>query len=137
MRLLKIAGITTLLFVGFLIVVLVAGDPQDTGSTAEPAQATSEPPSNATRAQVFVQLIKKNLRNPDSFRADTILVTEAGAVCATYRAEDAMGGMSREQAVWSADQKQTLGSSDAGFDALWNAECAGKTGVDTAAIFQR
>jgi hypothetical protein len=121
----------------FIVVAWVAGTVAPPDETSAPASTGPQSTDKATRAQVFVGVIKKSLRNPASFDPIQVLVTDAGAVCVEYGAENGFGGMAIEKAVMNAAQSKAANSSESGFQAIWNAECAGKTGLDTTAIFKR
>lgn len=133
------AGLLALVGI-FMVVGMITNDystPSSASTTSAKAKADDGSTEKSTRAQTLVLLIRKTLRNPDSFKAESVLVTDALSVCATYRAENGFGGMNREQAVMSADKTKALNSNERGFTALWNAECAGKTGLETKYIFPR
>lgn len=85
-------------------------------------------------AQVGAKTLKSSMRDPDSFKLETALVMENGSVCYEYRARNGFGGMNRGQAVLQASGKKIVfkSSEEAGFNSLWNRECANKSGEDVA-----
>lgn len=124
----------------FFVVIMVAGiirGPSDTSAAAPEKPAESQSNEKGTRAQTLMYVVKKSLRNPDSMKVESVIVTEALAVCATYRAQNGFGGMNVEQAVMSADQTQAMMTGQPGFATLWSRECAGKPGLETKYLFPR
>ena len=73
--------------------------------------------------------LRDAMRNPDSFKLTQALIMGDGAVCYDYRAQNGFGGMNAEKAVLAPDGRFATTGSD-GFHALWNKECADKTGLD-------
>jgi hypothetical protein len=129
---------TAVVIIGAVFVItMVVGNMSQTDAPAKPAASADDSASRekSVRSQTLVLGIKKSLRNPDSFEAESVLVTEAGAVCAVYRAENGFGGISIEKAVMNAAQTKMIGSNDAGFADLWNRECAGQTGLETKYLY--
>jgi hypothetical protein len=69
--------------------------------------------------------VKDRLRNPDSLVIESAFVMfSTDAVCLTYRAENAFGGMNREVAVFVVDKKIAAVGDDSKTIAVWNRECA-------------
>jgi hypothetical protein len=124
--------------VGLMILSSMSG-PSDYSAPSQPAKTSTDGRSTekSVRAQTLVLLIKKAARNPDSVKIESIIVTDDGSTCATYRAQNGFGGMNREQAVLSADQQSVKNTSSPGFQSLWNAECANKSGLDATVLFNR
>lgn len=138
-------GCGSIIAIGFVTVAVITvvsaviDPPPDRDYSKEATKvASSEAPEDdkTTRSQAVVQLLKKSLRNPDSFEAESVLVTDAGAVCVVYRAQNGFGGISLERAVVSADLKKAAGSNEKGFSSLWNRECANKTGLETKYLYR-
>ena len=85
------------------------------------------------RAAAGAVLLKKAMRDPDSFKLESALVIDgSGAVCYNYRAKNGFGGVDRGHAVLSTDGKRFKTDDMDGFTTLWNKECANKSGSETA-----
>lgn len=100
---------------------------------AAPKQKSAEElrrDQNLERAVTLAEGLKTRMRNPDSFKLEQVLVMEADALCVTYRAQNGFGGMNREQAVLSGDNKNFVSSTADGFPKAWRQHCAEKTGED-------
>lgn len=82
------------------------------------------------RAAMGAMALKKNMRNPDMFKLSSIIEMSTKALCFEYRAQNGFGGMNVERAVLAPDDKSFLNSSAPGFDRLWSAWCANKTGSE-------
>lgn len=79
------------------------------------------------------KLLKKSMRNPDSFKLESALVIDkSGAVCYEYHGQNGFGGMDVGHAVIAGDGKQFLTNDMDGFVSLWNRECANKPGQEVA-----
>ena len=124
--------------VGLMILSSMSG-PSDYSAPSQPVKTNADGQSTekSVRAQTLVLLIKKAARNPDSVKIESIIVTDDGSTCATYRAQNGFGGINREQAVLSADQQSVKNTSSPGFQGLWDAECANKSGLDATVLFNR
>lgn len=84
-------------------------------------------------ALVGAGLLKKAMRDPDSFKLEQALVMDqTQAVCYSYRARNGFGGYNRGQAVLSPDLKSFKTSEQAGFRPLWDKWCGNNQGVDVA-----
>jgi hypothetical protein len=123
-------------FFGVVIVVAFVG--AITGSnngTSQPAPSPAEQAANqkdeATfqRAVMGVKQLRSSMRNPDSFKLGQSLIMNDGAVCYDYRAQNGFGGMNVGHAVLAPNGQFKSGESS-GFSALWNKECAKKSGTD-------
>ena len=89
------------------------------------------------RAVFGARVLKESMRDPDSFNLETAIVVEGtGAVCYEYRAKNGFGGTNYGRAVISADGSKFLTNTMEGFALWWNAECANKKGVDSAAALR-
>jgi len=85
------------------------------------------------RASSGAIILKKSMRDPDSFKLESALVINGtGAVCYDYRAKNGFGGTNVGHAVLSADGKQFRTSEMDGFTKIWNKECANKSGTEAA-----
>jgi hypothetical protein len=76
---------------------------------------------------IGVAELRREMRDPDSFRVNRVLVMGAGkkaAVCYEYQARNGFGGMN--QATTVLTPTGILSSSDE----TWNKYCGGKTGRD-------
>lgn len=107
--------------------------PSDTPQAHIDHAATTKQDAAVSRAAAGAKLLKKSMRDPDSFKLDSALVINGtGAVCYEYHARNGFGGVNAGQAALSGDSKQFLTSEQAGFSALWNRVCAGQSGQETA-----
>jgi len=86
----------------------------------------------AARAQVGARILKRAMRDPDSFKLDSALVmTGSNAVCYDYRAKNGFGGYNVGHAVLAPDG--TFETNEmSGFSSLWKKHCAGKRGTEEA-----
>ncbi len=78
-------------------------------------------------------LLRKSMRDPDSFKISSALVIGEGneiAVCYEYRSRNGFGGMNQSSAVVTNDA--FINEGDVGFYSLWNKKCAGKIGTNFA-----
>jgi hypothetical protein len=83
------------------------------------------------RATVGAVVLKKSMRDPESFKLESALVIDGSrAVCYDYRAKNGFGGTNVGQAVLAGDGTTFKTSEMAGFTRLWNKECASKTGTE-------
>lgn len=92
--------------------------------------------SGIARAQVGAMMLKKAMRDPESFKLESALVIDGtNAVCYEYRARNGFGGMNVGNAVLASDGKRFLTSEQdrSAFSKLWNKECANKQGEEYAA----
>lgn len=92
------------------------------------------------RAVAGAAVLKKAMRNPDSFKLESALVIDrSGAVCYDYRAQNGFGGISVGHAVLAPDGKRFLISENDGgvFTRLWNKECANKRGTESGALIRQ
>lgn len=104
-----------------------------------PAQIEIEKKKDAAleKAIVGAQALKKSTRDASSFNLESaLLVNGTGAVCYDYRAKNGFGGINVGHAVLSADGKKFKTNEEEGFAALWNKECAKKSGSDVAAAIR-
>lgn len=137
-------GLLGWLFVIFIfapMVWIMASPAPETVSAAAPAVSPEEAARRAAesaadkarsiRAAAGAVAIKKAARNPDSVVLESAFHTVDGAVCYRYRAQNGFGGMNRAEAVLRKNDRM-VGSGEAGFEAAWNAECAGKDGYQYA-----
>lgn len=82
-------------------------------------------------ATIGAQLLKKNMRDPDSFYLESAFITDIGAVCYEYRSRNGFGGMNREHAIITI-KREFSNTGMPGFADLWNRECADKYGTEAA-----
>jgi len=73
-------------------------------------------------------LLRKSMRDPESFEVVSVLLMPADAICYEYRATNGFGGKSVELAVW--DGKAFHSQSEAGFTRAYNRTCGDKLGTD-------
>jgi hypothetical protein len=90
-----------------------------------------------TRGVAGSGVLKKNMRNPQSFSLSSAIVIDGtGAACYEYRSQNGFGGMNQGRAALSADGKAFLTSEMPGFSKLWNKECANKSGQSIKAAIE-
>jgi hypothetical protein len=85
-------------------------------------------------------MLKKSMRNPDSFKLDSVFMIDGQtALCYEYRAQNGFGGVNAAKAVIDINNNQIKTSepySDA-FVRAWNKVCAGKSSRDLSAAVKR
>lgn len=144
----KPMGCGTLIAVIFVGSIVIAGLPGpsktvDTPSAEATTKKKEETPEQKAerekkdaavqRATAGAVVLKKAMRDPDSFKLESALVIDGtGAVCYEYRAKNGFGGTNVGKAVLASDGKTFRTNQNDGFSRLWNKECAGKTGIDAA-----
>jgi hypothetical protein len=102
-------------------------------STPEQIAAKKKQDEGIARAQAGAVMLKRAMRDPDSFKlAQALVINGTGAVCYEYRARNGFGGMNVGHAVIAPDGKSFKTENDTGFHPLWNKECANKEGLDAA-----
>lgn len=106
--------------------LIVGGALKPLPSAPSPALIPEKAPDDKRiDAAIFgAAAIKRSLRNPASFQLMSANVTQAGAVCYQFRAQNGFGGLNVLRAV--RVRSITLTSEMDGFARLWNRECAGK-----------
>jgi hypothetical protein len=82
------------------------------------------------RRRFSKSLLKKAMRNPDSFKVSSALVMETDTACYEYRSQNGFGGMDVGRAVLTKNAFKT--NENSGFTTLWNKECAHKIGEELA-----
>lgn len=107
--------------------------PAPRAMTSEELAAKKKEDAVVQRAAAGAVLLKKAMRDPDSFKLESALVINgSGAVCYNYRAKNGFGGVNPGHAVLSSDGKKFKTDEMDGFATLWNRECAKKSGAETA-----
>lgn len=107
--------------------------PAPPAPTPEQAATKKKQDEALARAQAGAAMLKKAMRDPDSFKLSQALVIDgSGAVCYEYRARNGFGGMNVGYAVISSDGTAFKTENDSGFRKLWQKECANKKGEDIA-----
>jgi hypothetical protein len=82
-------------------------------------------------ALVGAGMLKKGMRDPDSFKLRQVLVMDkTNAVCYDYNARNGFGGYNQGQAVLSPDLKTFKTSEQDGFRKAWKEWCGDKQGTD-------
>lgn len=123
--------------VGLFVLAAVKIGTSGDSPAPPPAQASSASATKvdkaASRAATWAVRLRDASRKPESFRLDHATVIDGTeAVCYEYRAENGFGGTNREKAVLDSNTGEFKRSGNAGFDALWDRECGGKSGRDVA-----
>lgn len=75
--------------------------------------------------------LRDTMRDPDSYKLITGIVTGSGAICFRYRARNGFGGMNVESLVITPKDRFIHEKAD-GFVGAWNRYCSGKSGRDIA-----
>lgn len=100
----------------------------------QPKPASVEDPKQEQAVKIALVgagLLKKGMRDPDSFKLQQVLVMDkTNAVCYDYNARNGFGGYNHGQAVLSPDLKNFKTSEQNGFHQLWNKWCGDKQGTD-------
>jgi hypothetical protein len=81
---------------------------------------------------IYARVLKKNMKNPDSFKLEQVIRTSEGIYCYEYRATNSFNAIVPGHAFVGNGKS---GSSDGGpgFTALWNKYC-GRSGEDFGTI---
>ena len=121
-----------LLILGVVVVALsVRNVGLDTTLGTDPERAKKD--AAVQRAVLGARVLKKAMRDPDSFKLESALVIEGSrAVCYDYRAKNGFGGYNRGHAVLAGNGTTFKTDDMAGFRKLWNKECSGKQGIEEA-----
>lgn len=89
------------------------------------------------RALSGAGLLKRNMRNPDSFKiASAFIVKDTGDVCYEYRAQNGFGGMNVEKAILMNHGKTFITEHSKSFSSSWNKCCAERNGEDVTAYVE-
>jgi len=75
--------------------------------------------------------LRREMRNPDSFKVTRAIERADGGVCYEYRAQNGFGGMNVERAIITPHR--VIDESERDFSGLWNYACSGESGRDLAA----
>lgn len=119
----------------FVIVgVAISGKGPSNAAIQDPKKQKEE--AEFQRAVAGAKQLRASARNPDSFKLESALIMDDGAVCYEFRSQNGFGGMDRAQAVLAPSGK-FKSSESSGFGSLWNKECGGKTGEDDTKIVVR
>lgn len=88
-----------------------------------------------TREVLSLRMLRKAMKNPDSFKLEEAVRMADGALCVTYRGTNSFNAVVPGRAVVL---KTGIASSDDrdGFPKIWNKHCAGKSGSDVSYIRQ-
>lgn len=124
------ALIVVLLGIAFVGVMSSNGGEGDTApETPEQTAQKNVSPERYSAATVTSSILRASMRDPDSLKFETLLVSEdANTVCAEYRARNGFGGMNREIFVSSEEgHSQTPDAwnkhcTKSMFDMLWAAK---------------
>jgi hypothetical protein len=124
-----LAVVLFLIVLGAIIGGVMRGTVTDSPSAVSAADK-AEDDRRFARASVGALMLKKAARNPDSFKLSSALViSSTGTVCYEYHAQNGFGGFNKGFAVLTPEGKFKSDEMD-GFHALWNKECAHKTGTE-------
>lgn len=108
--------------------------------TAEQRAETEKRNQQIRFAVAGANVIKKSMRNPDSFKLDSVfLIDGQTAICYEYRAQNGFGGVNAAKAIFDINNSQFKSSepySDA-FVRAWNKSCAGKSSNELVGVVTR
>jgi hypothetical protein len=124
-----IVSASALAAIGLLSVVFSAKYPSDpTKAAADRAlnvaqEAAKKQENDRFQEAIYVaRMLRKNMKNPDSFKLEEVLRMPDGSLCFSYRAANSFNAVTPGNAVYAAG-KLTAN------DAAWNKYCGGKTGT--------
>jgi hypothetical protein len=113
-----------------------AGKASVVAQADDEARAKEHEKNKLTTAAVGAQQLLKRLRDPESLKIDSMLITDKdGMACIEYRAKNGFGGMSRERAVYILLALTTEADKD--FATAWNRWCANKAGTEEGPYVSR
>lgn len=124
-----VAGFFLVIFIMVALIAILIPKPSVPIVSAAQQVANQKEEAAFQRAVAGAKQLQKAMRNPDSFKMTESLIMPDEAVCYAYRAQNGFGGMNAAHAVLAPDGKFKTTDS-LGFTALWNKECARKTGKD-------
>ena len=87
------------------------------------------------RAVLVAKSVKAAMKNPASFTLESAVLTDARAVCLTYRATNSFNAVVPGYAIGTPDDKLRAGSGS-DLAAAWNKHCASKPGRDITYVRQ-
>jgi hypothetical protein len=76
---------------------------------------------------LYARVLKKNMKNPDSFKLEQVIRTPEGMYCFEYRATNSFNAIVPGQA-YVGNGKSGTSDGGNGFSAQWNRYCGGKPG---------
>lgn len=101
----------------------------------EPSAEERQANSDLAKATAFIVVLKRNNKDPDSFKLHSVGMTDKGAACIEYSGTNSFNAQIRDSAVLSRDGKTTLTTSDGNkFVAAWNKYCANQQMRDELAL---
>jgi hypothetical protein len=110
----------------FIIIGFIGNAMQDASKTPQQVAADAAEGAHLQAMIGGAMVLRKAMRDPDSFKVTQVLDMPDGAACYSYQAKNGFGGMDQGQAVLF--NGKFLDSSMGGFNQLNEQECAGKTG---------
>lgn len=81
-----------------------------------------------------IAALKTRLGSSRNLDFDAVRITDAGAACIQYRARNAVGGVSRAQAVVIGAEVAQSDARDGRFEKEWNRQCLGQAHDVTRAV---
>jgi len=93
----KKAGPIAWIFAGLVLFAIISSsnEPPPPPKTAEQLAQEQATASRSAKAVAAMMVIKKSLRDPDSVKWESVLVSaDTSVVCATYKAKNGFGGYS-------------------------------------------
>jgi predicted nucleic acid-binding Zn-ribbon protein len=88
------------------------------------------------RAYATIPVLKKTMKNPDSFKLDSALSTPAGALCFEYRGTNTFNAIVPAKAVVAPGATQVATGSDQQVAVAWNKHCANTAGDEIGAVLR-
>ena len=100
---------------------------------ADEAAAKQRDDSNLQSALKIARVLKRKVKDPESFKLTSLLLFDSGEACFEYTAKNAFGGTVQAKAV-SDGKSKILGSESDGnqFVAAWNKTCTHAGGHEHA-----
>ncbi len=107
--------------------------PEEKVRKAEVDKKKAEEDARWTREVVSLRVLRKSMKNPDSFKLEDAIRMASGALCVTYRATNSFNAIVPGRAVVLKDRIATSDDGDK-FPVTWNRHCGGKSGEDVSYI---
>lgn len=107
-----------------------AANPSPASTPSAPAAAPQQSiwDKQGAEAAGGALMIRRAMRNPDSFQLSTVLDMPGPVYCYEYRAQNGFGGLNVDHGVLKGETLKFTGVP--GFATIWNDDCVGKSGTD-------
>jgi hypothetical protein len=115
-----------------------AADKRVANAAAEKAKTEKDAKTKIDEARfqmgsLYARVLKKNMKNPDSFKLEQVILTAEGMYCFEYRATNSFNAVVPGRA-YVGNGKSGTSDSGNGFAAQWNRYCGGKPGDSMSTI---